>query len=279
MNAIYSYTDYRHYLRDTFASLKTTQRRFSHRAMASRLGFTAPNFLLLVMNGKRNLGRESIGKITKGLHLNKSESEYFSHLVFFIQAKDAVEKNYYFGLITGMRARLNTTLLQADQFEYFSRWYHPAVREAAAGRRHPLDYTLLSKTFNNAVSPTKLGQSVTLLLRLGLLTCDENGIYRQTAATLNTENELNSFAVRQYHEQVLNIARKVLYAVPPAEREIASATLHLSESGFGRIKQRLQDFRQELLQIAHDDSDPERVYHVNLQFYPLTGSERNENAE
>ncbi len=278
MKPIYHYTDYRQYLRDQYVHLKTTQRRFSYRAMSARLGFAAPNFLKLVIDGKRNLGRESIAKVTGGLDLNRRESEYFSYLVFFLQAKDPVEKNYFFGLIAAMRARTSTTLLQADQFEYLSRWYHPVVRELVAERSDPLDYERLSARLDNMVSPSKIRQSVTLLLRLGLLTRTGDNRYHQSAVTLNTENELNSFAVRQYHEQILKVAGKALHTIPPAQREIASTTLHLSKTGFEKIKKRLQEFREELLQIATDDTDPEHIYHANLQFYPLTGAVTDENA-
>ena len=279
LKPIYNYTDYRQYLRDKFFHLKATQRRFSYRAMSAQLGFSAPNFLKLVIDGKRNIGRESIGKISSGLELNKKESEYFSYLVFFLQAKEPVEKNYYFGLIAAMRSRATTTLLQADQFEYLNRWYHPTIREIADGCPTPLDFEKLSHRFGGAVSPARIRRSVNLLLRLGLLKIDENGIYRQTSATLNTENELNSFSVRHYHEQVLDIARKSLHSVPATEREVSSATLSLSKKGFTRIKQRLQDFREELLQMTADDTDPRQVYHVNLQFYPLTKSAEDEDDD
>ena len=279
LQPIYNYTDYRQYLHDTFVHLKTIQRRFSYRAMSAKLGFAAPNFLKLVIDGKRNIGRESIEKITSGLELNKRESEYFSYLVFFAQAKDPVEKNYYFGLIAAMRSRTSTTLLQADQFEYLNRWYHPTIREIVADRQTPLDLEQLSQRLGGAVSPARIRQSVNLLLRLGLLEIDEDGTYRQTSVTLNTENELNSFAIRHYHEQVLDTARKALHAVPAPQREIGSATLNLSKNGFNRIKQRLQDFREELLQIAADDTDPQQVYHVNMQFYPLTRSVHDEDNE
>ena len=276
---IYHYTDYRQFLHDMFVHLKQTRYRFSYRALSAQLGFSAPNFLKLVIDGKRNIGRESIEKITAGLQLNKKESEYFSYLVFFLQAKEPVEKNYYFGLIAAMRSRTGTALLQADQFEYLNRWYHPVIREIADGCPTPLDFGRLSRQLGDAVSPARIRQSVTLLLRLGLLKLDDSNTYRQSSKTLNTENELNSFAIRRYHEQVLDIARKALHTVPAPQREIASTTLNLSKNGFERIKQRLQDFREELLQMAADDTDPQRIYHVNLQCYPLTGPVEDENND
>jgi len=279
MPPIYHYTDYRQYLSECFATLKTAQRRLSYRSMAIRLGFAAPNFFKLVVDGKRNVGRESIEKIVVGLKLNKSEAEYFAYLVFFGQAKDPVEKNYYFGLIAALRARSRSASLPSEQFDYFNKWYHPVVREIVAGQKSPVDAELLSLRLGGAVSPARIRLSVALLCRLELLVVDESGCYQQHASVLNTENELNSFAVRRYHEQVLGIAGKALHAIPPPEREIASVTAHLSKNGFERIKKRLQEFREELLQIAHDDTDPEEVYHINLQLYPVTRTVPHEDAK
>jgi len=279
MVSIYSYTDYRLFLNDFYLRQKKSERRFSYRAMAARLGFTAPNFLKLVIDGKRNISRESIDKIAAGCSLGKGEAEYFSYLVFFTQAKDPVEKNYYFGLIAALRARTTGGVISAEQFEYFSRWYNPVVRELVVGLREPLDFTHLSQRMNGVVSPARIRLSVKQLLRLGFLKFADDGTYSHNVPVLNTGNELNSFAVRQYHEQVLDIARRSLHSIPPPEREIASVTAHLSESGFKKFKRRLQEFRQELLQMAADDADPQQVYHINLQLYPLTRSVNDENKQ
>lgn len=270
MLPIYHYTDYRQYLSECYAALKIEQRRLSYRTMATRLGFAAPNFFKLIVDGKRNIGKESIDKIATGLKLSRSEAEYFAYLVFFGQAKDPVEKNYYFGLIAALRARSRSTSLPSEQLDYFNKWYNPVVREIVAGLPEPLDNEALSKRLGGAVSAARVRQSVALLRRLGLLVIDERGCYQQSASVLNTGNELNSFAVRRYHEQVIGIAGKALHAVPPPDREIASVTAHLSQQGFEQIKKRLQEFREELLQIAHDDHDPDDVYHINMQLYPVT---------
>jgi uncharacterized protein (TIGR02147 family) len=269
--SIFTYTEYRRFLQDYYLLQKKYNRRFSHRKMARDLGFTSPNYLKLIIDGKRNIGRESLRKITSGVGLNKQESEYFSYLVFFNQARSAVDKNYFFGLIAHMRSHKNVAKIPADQYEYFGEWYHPAVRELVKGRTDPLDYRLLSRLMGNGVSEAKIRKSVTLLKRLGLLSLDEQWKYRHSSALLNTENEINSFAVRRYHTKVLDIAQDALNEVPPAQREFDQLTVRVSPDMFSKIKGRLQDLRSELLQmIADDRADGSMgIYHLNLQFYPL----------
>jgi uncharacterized protein (TIGR02147 family) len=274
--SVFDYIDYRLYLGAYYQLHKEKERSFSHRLMARRLGFTSPNFLKLVMDGKRNISKESLGKITRGLNLNKQETEYFSYLVFFAQAKSAIDKNYYFGLIAAMRSRKNIASLAPDQFEYFSDWYHPAVRELVSGMAGPLDFEALSSKLDGKVTAAKIRKSVELLIRLGLITLDGDSAYRASSPLLNTKNELNSFSIRHYHAEVLDIARQSLENVEPKGREFSHLTVKISPDGFAKIKQRIQDFREEILQMVAGDKQTNEVCHVNFQFYPVTKGDHHE---
>jgi uncharacterized protein (TIGR02147 family) len=269
--SIFAYTDYRRFLQDYFLWCKENCRRFSHRTYAKNLGFSSPNFLKLVIDGKRNIGRKSLRKITAGIGFNKQEAEYFSYLVFFNQARSSVDKNYYFGLIAHIRSTKNVTTIPSDQYEYLSEWYHPAVRELVKDRTDPLDYGQLSRLMGNGISEAKIRKSVMLLKRLGLLIVDEQGRFRHSSALLNTENEINSFAVRRYHAKILDIAQGALDEFSPAEREFDQLTVRVSPDMFSKMKGRMQNFRGELLQMAADDpgNGSMGIYHINLQFYPL----------
>jgi uncharacterized protein (TIGR02147 family) len=270
--SIFDFVDYRLFLKEYYRWNKTATRGFSHRLMAHNLGFTSTNFLKLVMDGKRNLSRESLEKITTGLDLNKKEVEYFSYLVFFSQAKTPVDKNYFFGLLAAMRGKKNIASLTPDQFEYFSEWYHPVVRELVAGKSDPLDFDALSSGIRWNISVSKIRKSVEVLKRLGLIALDGQRRYVSSSPLINTDNELNSFAVRRYHKEVLGVAQKLIDEAALGEREYSHLTVKVSPDGFAKIKQRLQDFRAELLEMVSLDRDALGVYHVNFQFYPITKS-------
>jgi uncharacterized protein (TIGR02147 family) len=267
---IFDYIDYRLFLAAYYRWHKKNTRRFSHRFMASKLGFASSNFLKLVMDSERNIGKESLPKVSIGLGLNKQEVEYFSYLVFFAQAKSDIDKNYYFGLIASLRSRRNVAAIGEDQFEYFSEWYHPVVRELVKGKTEPLDYPALARLVGGRVSPAKISKSVVVLKRLGLISLDITNTYVLSFPLLNTENELKSFAIRKYHKDVLAIAQQALDDIPSEEREISHLTLKISPQGFSNIKRRIQLFREEMLQLAAGDTEATDVYHVNLQLYPIT---------
>jgi uncharacterized protein (TIGR02147 family) len=267
--SVFNFVDYRVFLSDYYRWNKENTQGFSHRLMAQTLGFTSPNFLKLVMDGKRNISKEAARQIAKGLGLKKKETEYFCYIVFFSQAKTEIDKNYYFGLIASLRSHTNIASIGPDQFAYFGEWYYPAVRELIKGKFDPLDYNALSKAMNKKVSAVKIRKSVDLLKKLGLITLDENSSYQVSSPLLNTENEMQSFAVRQYHKKVLTCSQWALDETPPEQREVSHLTVKISRQGFGKIKKRIQEFREELLQLVSDDRAADGVYHVNFQFYPI----------
>jgi uncharacterized protein (TIGR02147 family) len=275
-SSIFTYFDYRKFLADFYNYNKTNTTGFSYRVMSECLGFTSPNFIKLIIDGERNLGKESLEKITQGLGLSKLEAEYFSYLVFFAQAKNNIDKNYYFGLLASLRSNTTITKVSPEQYEYFSEWYHPAIRELVTGRSAPLDYEELSTMLNEKLTAFQIKKSVELLLRLKLIFVNKSNQYEHTATILNTENEFKTFAIRHYHKQVLEVASSAIDTIPPEQRENSHVTLKISENGFSKIKQRIQEFREELLQIASSDAGVTDIVHVNLQLYPITKSKKND---
>ena len=270
--SIFSFIDYRSYLVAFFNWHKEHTRGYSHRKMASLLGFSSPNFLKLVMDGSRNIGKESLQKICTGIGLNKSETEYFSYLVFFNQAKNTVEKNYFFGLVSLYAIIPMSDRSLPNNMNTSAKRHDPAIRELAVGKtaaarlRFPFQCSG-TQGFQKA----KVKKSVKLLKRLDLLRADERGVLFNSSPILNTENEINAFAVRRYHGAILEVAGNALEEVPAAEREFEQLTIRVSMEGYAKIKKRLQDFRGELLQMVSDDNGASKgIYHVNFQSYPLT---------
>ncbi len=82
MDPIYTYIDYRKFLKDFYHFKKSGIRRFSYRSFSEKAGFSSPNFIKLVIDGRKNLGKESIPKLCKAMEPNKKQTEYFSYLVF-----------------------------------------------------------------------------------------------------------------------------------------------------------------------------------------------------
>ena len=69
---------------------------------------------------------------------------------------------------------------------------------------------------------------------------------------------------------MLERAADALDSVPREEREISSVTLCVSQEVMLDLKERIREFRRELLQVAELDGAPERVVHIGFQLFPLS---------
>ena len=101
--SVYDYTDYRAYLRDYYVAEKARRPAFSYRYFARRAGHTSPNFLKLVIEGKRNLGPASDTAFARALELDAEEAGFFAELVAYGQAKNDEAKNRHLSRIMAAR--------------------------------------------------------------------------------------------------------------------------------------------------------------------------------
>ena len=92
--SVFSYLDFREYLRDVFQENKEKNRFFTHRYFAKLAGLGSYSYLRMVIKGERNLTTNSVNKIVRALKLNKKESAYFENLAYFNQI-DAVHRTRF----------------------------------------------------------------------------------------------------------------------------------------------------------------------------------------
>ena len=213
MKNIYEYTSYRLYLSDYYLFHKENDPGFSYRKMAQSMGFSSPNYFKLIIDGKRNIGDESLLKIVDSLGFKKKETEYFTCIVNFDQAKNNQKKNYYFNLIKTFKPFSPVTKIASEQFELFNNWYTLVIRELISGEKYPVDFEQIGAKIVPPVSGSKVKHSIDLLLRSGMITIDEASRCVQTSPVLNTENEVHSLAVKNYHIALIDLARDAVVNV------------------------------------------------------------------
>jgi uncharacterized protein (TIGR02147 family) len=269
--------DYRAYLRDFYAERKATEYGFSHRAFSKRAGLRSTNYLKLVMDGERNLTPEMAHQFACACGLKERAVDYFSELVAFNQAQDPTARNRCYERLARFRQYRTIHKLGLAQASYHSTWYLPAIRELVARPDFDEDPKWIARALKPKISPGEASKALETLTELGLLVRDDAGRLRQTNALVTTGPGPLGHHVVNYHHMMLDRAKAALHEVPREEREISSLTLCVSEDMMLDIKERMREFRRELLQLAELHGTPERVIQVNLQLFPL--SEKKETDE
>ena len=217
------------------------------------------------------MGDKSIAQISSACKIGKKATRYFSLLVHFAQAEDFADKNRLFSEIIRSKTHSSVMKIIADQLEYYNEWYHCVVRELAVGMRmDSMDYAAIARRVYPAILPKQVKKSIEMLLRRGFIRTNDQGTLEQASPLIATDRETQSIVIRNFHRKMLGIAQDSLATVLPEKREISSITMKISGAGFDRVKRRIQDFKEELMQIIKEDKNTDRVYQANFTLFPLS---------
>jgi uncharacterized protein (TIGR02147 family) len=267
---VFQYLDYRVLVRELFEHKKRHEYGFSHRAFARRAGLTSSNFLVLVMKGERNVSAEAAERFASAFGLAKRESEYFVELVAFNQAKTTSERARCYERLSRYKQHREIHKLAAEQAAYHSAWYIPVVRELSAREDFRDNPRWIAQTLQPRITTAQAKRALAVLEKLELLKRDGKGVLRQAAPIVTTGVGPLARHVVAYHRMMLQSASRALDSVPRDEREISSLTLCVSHDVMLKLKERIREFRRELLHVAEQEGAPERVVQLNFQLFPLS---------
>jgi uncharacterized protein (TIGR02147 family) len=267
---VFEYLDYREFLRDFYRHKKAAEYGFSYRAFSRRAGLRSTNYLKLVMDGERNLTAEMASQFARGCGLEQQAADYFCELVAFNQTQNATERNRCYERLSRFKQYRTIHRLDAAQAAYHSTWYMPAIRELIARSDFRDDPKWIARTLQPRITADEAERAVATLTSLGLLVRDEKGRLRQSEALVSTGPGPLGHHIVNYHRTMMARAAEALDSVPREEREISSVTVCVSQEVMLDLKERIREFRRELLQAAELGGAPERVVQVNFQLFPLS---------
>ena len=172
VKSLYDYSDYRLFLKEYKEHRVLQNPSFSYRYLAMKAGISSTSFYSHIIKGARNLSKQTIRKTANGLNLDSQEAKYFENLVFFNQAKTMDDKNHFFNELIKLRKSDSVKKVDSDQYEYFSKWYHCAVRELVCYLDCGKEYELIASYLKPKVTASEVEESVTMLLSLGFICFD-----------------------------------------------------------------------------------------------------------
>ncbi len=272
MESIFSYTDFRQYLREYFQEKKAASPAFSYRMLAERAGFKARDYLLRVMNGQRNLSHASADKLSKYFRFSEKQAEYFHALVLFNQAETTLEKEKIFARLTEIQKYGKHQRLRQAQFSYLSSWHHIALRSLLPllNTSEAADPERVGLLLDPVISAKQVKDSIELLIGLGLLNKTPKGTYSVGDLALTTGDEVAALSVAGFHKTAMDLAKRSIDKHPAAARDISGLTMGVSQDGFKRIKAEIQAFRKRIMAIAMNDSGEDMIYQLNLHLFPFS---------
>ena len=270
MNEIYDYSDYRLYIKDYYERNKAVNPAFSYRYLAQKADINSSAFFKFVIEGKRNLTKQTILKTCIALKLVDREAEYFENLVFFNQAKTLKEKNHFFDKLITLQKAKSVKIVPEDMYDYFAEWHHCVVRELVVVTAFAGDYEKLAKLVRPRITTKQARESVALLVTLGFLKQNDDGTYIQTEPVISTGYNIKSHRIIQFQVQMLQRAIESFELAKSEERLTSSTTFGISEKMYREFIKKVRELRTLLMEMARTDENPEAVYQLNINLFPLS---------
>lgn len=265
---IYNFSDYREFLKDRYRQLKELDPLFSFRYFSKQAGFGSPNYLKLVMDGKRNLSFEAIAKFAKGLRLDNHESEYYRYMVEFNQCENPAKKKVYEAKLMYLRELFKVKTLIPELYDYYHEWYHAAIREMVRKGKVKNDPATIAQSLVPNISESEAAASVALLAKLKFIAIESDGTF---SATESVEVDSTSAALAQkiYYEQMAELAAQSLYTQGPETQDFESVTISIPQERVEELREKIRELLK-AIGVSHSHNSGDSVYQLNVQLFALT---------
>lgn len=267
---VFAYSDYRQFLKEFHEEAKRLDRNFSHRFIASKVGASSAGWFSDILKGRINLTGSLLAKLVHVLGLKESESDYFEALVQYNQAGSIEEKNRHFRRMMAFK-EMRADVVGADRFEFYSKWYYTAIRELLFFHEvREGEYDVLAKKLEPPIKPAQAKEAVALLQRLDFITKDAQGRLRPTSTTLKKDSSFKSLFAANFLRTNMELAMEALEKFQKEQRHISAMTLSYSPAAFDQATAEIETLRRKLLALMEGDPSPEKVFQLNIQFFPVT---------
>lgn len=276
MKSVIEYEDYRSFMNDYYQWKKRIS-AFSWREFTKRGGFTSPNYLKLVCEGKSGLSKKGIERAADAMDLVGAEREYFRQLVKFGQAKKVAEKKSAYTEMKEIASAHKVRVLEGESVSFYESWKYPVLRELAPmmpGAK-PLD---MAKACGGAFSAEEVRNALAFLTRAKFLKKIADDVYEQENRSLQMSVAAMPMLVRAMHKEMAGLAKDAIEKFSIEERNFTGITMGIDDEDYAEILKELEKCRKRIISIATAKKGGNRVYRLNMQMFPLTDKVQNPNA-
>jgi len=198
------------------------------------------------------------------------EARFFRVLYLYSTASGRMEQELYLEQLISLNHTPRRELTH-DLQQYYSHWFHPAIRSILSVHRIGNEYRHLGSLLRPKISARQAQDAISLLSKLKLIAMNENGHWIPTDENLFVKDPFHDAIIQGYRQQCLDLASQVLASNPVGgEYHFSTGTMSVSKDAHQRILNKLEKFRAEVRSIVRKDSQPPcKVIHLQTQTFPL----------
>jgi uncharacterized protein (TIGR02147 family) len=268
MKSVIEYEDYRSFMNDYYQWKKRTS-VFSWRDFAKKGGFTSPNYMKLVCEGKSGLSKNGIERVADAMDLVGAEREFFRQLVKFGQAKRDADRMTAYTEMKEIACAHKVRILEGESVSFYESWKYPVLRELAPMMpgANPLE---VAKACGGAFSAEEVRNALAFLTRAKFLRKIADDEYEQVDRLIQMSVAAMPMLVRQMHKDMADFAKEAIEKYPIDERNFTGITMGIDDEDYAEILKELDACRKRIISIATAKKGGNRVYRLNMQMFPLT---------
>jgi len=264
---VFDFLDYREFLKATYEFRREASSVFSYRFMAQRIDVDAEQ-LAPTLQGKLHLPQRALSATLRLCKLEGREAAYFEDLFRLGKAKDPEEAERCRERLEALKVPPPRTI-GPEQAEFYRNWRHSVVRALASLDAIPQEPETIANSCRPPLAPEQAKESLALLQQLQLLVRGSDGRLRPSDPHLAAHESLPLELLRSWHAQAMEQGRRALAEIPPTERDVSTMTLALSASDLPTVRSWVVDLRRQVRALAASTTNPDRVFQVNVQFFPV----------
>ncbi len=267
--AVSAFTDYREYLRALFDSKKKVNRRFSFRRFSAVVGFKSPNYLQMILDGRRNLTVDTAATVAMRLKIAGGERDYFLALVKLAGAGSPQEKNEAERARLAALKKIVSRDIPTAQKEIFGRWFYLLVRELFLLKESRSDSEWIREKLGGTISLAEAANAVELLRRTGMLASSDTG-YVPVEPVLDTnDQQMQAALLRAFHADTLRTWAANLETLGPAEQELGVLNIPIDSAKIPELRKRIRQFQDEIIGWVQDEKNADRVVQLGTYLIPF----------
>lgn len=269
--SIYQYMDYRQYLKDFIAHKRRTSASFSLEQLGRKTGCLTKSHLSLIVSGKRALTTTRASALGRALGISERELAYYHKLIQFNQAKDDFEKETFLKEMMSHLGRSLQANISMKAYKILENWHCIAIRELARLPNFDSNPHAIAQKLKGLLTPHEAKKALKTLLEVGMLRLDHSGKLEATNDSLRTTDEVNSIAIRRYHQSCLALGSKIIETEPIESREFGSVTALVKNEDIPQIKELIKTLRENILALSSaEPTETTNVTQVNIQMFQLS---------
>ncbi|NBT58924.1 TIGR02147 family protein [bacterium] len=268
---LFDYFDYRDFLQDFYHFHKKRNSAYSYRLFASKAKLGSPNYLKLVVDGKRRITDRTLYQFSRGLGLTRDEEKYFRELVMYQEVSDPDSKDQHLKALMKYQEKQRTpTPLTESRSRALGDWHHLVIRELVATKSFKEDPQWIIKRLGGKITESQAKESIELLLSLKLLRRTNEGKLEQTEPLLTSSDDVPGHLLRSLHRFYLRRALASIFSISSDKREMSGLLLSIPTNRVKEVKEEIKEFRKKLNRKYGMDRNGEEVFFAGLYLFPIT---------